>query len=133
MVELKIRCGCLQVPALHSVSVDPSSSPSPVKMPSHGEGEVQVPTLTPFRTGTCEYPHLISSSTIYLSLSNASENFQRDLKSCGPRCSLVSMCSLPRWNHLKTDFTERFLLRLGGGGGACSVFREPRSPIGIWE
>jgi len=54
-----------------------------------GEEEVEVTTLTLSRTGASEYPHLISSYTIFLSLSNATEHFQRDLKFYGPRYSLV--------------------------------------------
>jgi len=72
MVELKIKCGYSQVPVLQSVRVEPSSpTPSPAKIPSHGEGVVEEPTLTLCRTGTFEY----SSSTLFLSLSNASANF----------------------------------------------------------
>jgi len=50
---------------------------------------VEGSTLTLCSTGACEYPHLILSSSIFLSLSNTSANFQRDPKFYGPRCSLV--------------------------------------------
>jgi len=85
MPELYIRWRCSQASLLPSVNVDPSSPPSPVKIPSHGEGGVE----DLCGTGACEYPHPISSSSIFLSLSNASANFQRDLKFSGPRGSLV--------------------------------------------
>jgi len=55
-----------------------------------GEGGEEVPTLTLCSTAACKYPHLILSSSVYIGLSNASANFQRDLKFYGPRCFLVS-------------------------------------------
>jgi len=88
MLELKIRCGYSQAPELQSVKVDPSTSPSPWDGFFPGEGGKEGSTLTLCSMGACEYPLLISSSSIFLSLSNASANFQRDLKFYGPRCSL---------------------------------------------
>jgi len=43
MLQLEIRCGYSQVPVLQSVKVSPSSSTSPVKLPSPSEGGVEVP------------------------------------------------------------------------------------------
>ena len=40
--------------------------------------------------GACEYRHLISSSSLFLSPPNASSNFQRNVKFRGPIYSLVS-------------------------------------------
>jgi len=90
MLELKIRCGYSQAPVLQSVKVDLSTPPSPWDGLFAGEGGEEGSTLTFCSTGACEYPHLILSSSIFLSLSNASAKFRRDLKFYGPRCSLVS-------------------------------------------
>jgi len=50
-----------------------------------GEGGEAGSTLTLFRTAAYEYPHLILSTTLFLSLSKISADFQRHLKFYGPR------------------------------------------------
>jgi len=84
------------------------SSPSPVKMPSYGKGEVEVPISTLFSTGSCEYPHLIPSASMVLSLSNASANFQRGLKFYGPRGFLVRGSRAIKYHYINFVVSPKF-------------------------
>ena len=65
MLELEIMCGYSQAALLQSVKVYPPSPPSPVKKPSHDDGESGASTFTLRSRAACEYPHMISSSSMY--------------------------------------------------------------------
>ena len=120
MLELEIRSGYSHASVLPTVNVDPSSPFLPVNMPSHGEGRGEVPTLC--RTSACEYPHPISSSSIFLSLPNVFANFQRDLKFYGPRCSLDSQIK-------PTICTTRMIILANQGNGSSEILRQNKERI----
>ena len=75
MLELEIRCGYSQAPVLQNVKVGTSTPHSPCDGISTGEGVEEGLTFTLCSTGACQYPHLILSSSIFLSLPNASADF----------------------------------------------------------
>jgi len=118
MLELKIRCRYSQAPLQRSVIVGTSTSPLTMWLILHRWGGRGGPTLALCCRGAGEYRHLILSSSTFLSLSNASANFQRDLKFDGRRGSLVSFCATlkherqKKWSRGWTDRVPMIVLTI---------------------